>query len=141
MTEDSQDAGQPIGIGHYDQQGNACIKLHLCGVKHEPPGLEFEGVIDTGFTGFIQLPLSKALALSLPLEGTNSVTLADGSQLVMLTAMARATLLGEAEYGVVLLSMTTDEVLLGMDFLRRFDRMLVVSRKMGVVLMDEKELG
>ena len=141
MTEDSQDAGQPIGIGHYDQQGNACIKLHLCGVKHDPPGLEFEGVIDTGFTGFIQLPLSKALALSLPLEGTNSVTLADGSQLVMLTAMARATLLGEAEYGVVLLSMTTDEVLLGMDFLRRFDRMLVVSRKMGVVLMDEEELG
>ena len=141
MTEDSQDAGQPIGIGHYDQQGNACIKLHLCGVKHDPPGLEFEGVIDTGFTGFIQLPLSKALALSLPLEGTISVTLADGSQLVMLTAMARATLLGEAEYGVVLLSMTTDEVLLGMDFLRRFDRMLVVSRKMGVVLMDEEELG
>ena len=140
MTEDGQGAGQRIGIGHYDQQGNACIKLHLCGVKHEPPGLEFEGVIDTGFTGFIQLPLSKALALSLPLEGTNSVTLADGSQLVMLTAMARATLLGEAEYGVVLLSMTTDEVLLGMDFLRRFDRMLVVSRKMGVVLMDEEEL-
>lgn len=141
MTEDSQDASQPVGIGHYDQQGNACIKLHLCGVKHDPPGLEFEGVIDTGFTGFIQLPLSKALALSLPLEGTNSVTLADGSQLVMLTAMARATLLGKAEYGVVLLSMTTDEVLLEMDFLRRFDRMLVVSRKMGVVLMDEKDLG
>ena len=34
------------------------LKLHMHGVKHEPPGVEFEAIIDTGFTGFIHLPLS-----------------------------------------------------------------------------------
>lgn len=128
---------QPVGIGHFDQRGNVCLKLHLCGVRHEPPGVEFEAIIDTGFTGFIQLPMSHAMSLSLPLEGTNAVTLADESSVVMLTAMVRATLLGRTEYGVALLSTTSDTILVGMDFLRRFERALVVSKQLGVVLMDE----
>ena len=42
-----------------------------------PPGVEYTGIIDTGFTGFLQLPLGVAFELALPLEGTTSVTLAD----------------------------------------------------------------
>ena len=126
-----------VGIGHYDKRGNACLKLHIHGVKHEPPGVEFEAIIDTGFTGFIQLPLSVAISLSLPLEGTNSVTLADGSSLVMLTALAKVTLLSRTEIGVVLLSMSSKDILVGMDFLRRFERTLVVSKKIGVALLEE----
>jgi len=103
--------------------------------------VEFEAIIDTGFTGFIQLPLSNAISLSLPLEGTNAVILADGSSLVMLTAMAEATLMDRTEKGVVLLSMTSDKILIGMDFLRRFERVLVVSKKIGVVLMEERLFG
>ena len=60
----------PAGAGHFDEQGNACVEFHLRGVKHDPPGLPFEGIIDTGFTGFIQLPLQHAMSLGLPLEGT-----------------------------------------------------------------------
>lgn len=131
---------QPLGIGHFDQRGNACLKLHLCGVRHDPPGVEFEAIIDTGFTGFIQLPLSHAMSLSLPLEGTNVVTLADESKLVMLTAMVDATLLGRTESGVALLSTSSDSILVGMDFLRRFRRALVVSKAVGVVLMDEEPI-
>lgn len=77
------------------------------------------------------------MSLSLPLEGTNAVTLADESSVVMLTAMVRATLLGRTEYGVALLSTTSDTILVGMDFLRRFERALVVSRQVGVVIIDE----
>ena len=65
------------------------------------------------------------------------MALADGSTLVMLTALGAATLLDRTEVGVVLLSMTSDSILVGMDFLRRFERALVVSRETGVVLMDE----
>ena len=128
---------QPVGIGHYDQQGNACLKLHLRGVRHGPPGVEFEAIIDTGFTGFIQLLISHAMSLSLPLEGTNVVTLADESKLVMFTAIVEATLLGKMESGVALLSTASRSILVGMDFLRRFRRALVVSKVLGVVLMDE----
>ena len=131
------DDASPIGIGHFDEDGNACLALHLCGVRHDPPGIEVEGIIDTGFTGFIQLPLNWGIALTLPLEGTITVTLADGSKRVVLTAMAEATLLDRTQLGVVQLSPSGDEVLIGMDFLRRFERALVVSRKLGVVLVEE----
>ena len=128
----------PVGIGHYDQRGNACLNFHLCGVNHKLPGLEYRGIIDTGFTGFIQLPLKHAFALSLPLQGTTSVTLADGSQTVILTAMAIATLSEKTETGAVMLSFSSNEILIGMDFLRRFKRALVVSQKLGIVLMDDE---
>lgn len=134
------DDASPIGIGHFDEDGNACLTLHLCGVRHDPPSVEVEGIIDTGFTGFIQLPLNWGMALALPLEGTITVTLADGSKRAVLTAMAEATLLGRTQLGVVQLSPSSEEVLIGMDFLRRFERALVVSRKLGVVLVEEDAL-
>lgn len=131
------DDNNRVTIGHYDQEGNACVYLHICGTKHEHPGVRFEGVIDTGFTGFIQLPLSYAIALSLPLEGLQQVALANDSTLTMLTALANVTLADRTEMGVVLLSQTSNTILLGMGFLRRFDRVLMVSKKVGVVLLDE----
>ena len=62
------------GAGHFDSLGNPSLKFHLCGIAHEEPGLEFEGIIDTGFTGFIQLPLQHALlAKQLQAETTEVV--------------------------------------------------------------------
>lgn len=75
------------GVGFFDQAGNACIKFHLRGVYDPDPGQEFTGIIDTGFTGFLQLPLQHAFALGLPLHGTVSVTLADGSTPSALAAL------------------------------------------------------
>ena len=128
------------GLGHYDEQGNACLTFHLRGVRHEPPGVEYTGIIDTGFTGFVQLPLSAAIALALPLEGTTSVRLADGSTAARLTARAEATLFGESALGVVIIDFHSQEILIGMDFLRRFDRGLVVSRHV-VGLVPESVLA
>jgi predicted aspartyl protease len=75
----------PFGVGHFDHLGNPCLKFHLCGVAHDLPGVEYEGIIDTGFSGFISLPLQHAISLKLPLEGTASYTLADGSKTSCLT--------------------------------------------------------
>ena len=55
----------------------------------------------------------------------------------MLTALAQATLLDRTEVGVVLLSMSSTDILVGMDFLRRFERTLLISKKTGVVLWEE----
>ena len=131
------DSKNPVGIGHINDRGNACLEFHLCGVKHPLPGPKFEGIIDTGFTGFVQLPLVHAISLQLPLEGTNTVTLADASTVDMLTALGQATLLNRTEIGVVLLSTSSNSILIGMDFLRRFERTLVVSTGVGVALFDE----
>lgn len=127
------------GLGHYDERGNACLRFHLRGARHEPPGVEYTGIIDTGFTGFVQLPLAAAISLALSLEGTTSVTLADGSAAVKLTAQAEATLPGESVVGIVIIEFHSPEILIGMDFLRRFEKGLIVSRHF-VGLVPEPDL-
>ena len=129
-----------IVIGEYDDLGNPCIDFHLLGVKHDPPGVRFRGIVDTGFTGFLQLPIEHAFSLGLPLEGTVDLTLADASKGVCLTALAKLTLQDVTVTGIVMLAPQSDSpILLGMDFLRLFERALIVSRT-GIFLMDEANL-
>ena len=56
--------------------------LYTRGTKHEHPGVRYRSVIDIGFTGFIQLPMSYTVALSLPLESVQKVVLANDSTLM-----------------------------------------------------------
>ncbi len=128
------------GVGHFDKLGNPCLKFHLCGVAHDLPGLEFEGIIDTGFSGFIQLPLQHAFSLKLPLEGTSSYILADGSRGTSLTALARTSFGGKTLVGAVSLTPGSQDVLVGMDFLRQFKLgMLMMTGT--IILLDEEEIG
>lgn len=124
------------GAGHFDSLGNPCLKFHLCGVAHDPPRLEFEAIIDTGFSGFIQLPMQHAFSLKLPLEGTSSYVLADGSRGTSLTALAHTTFGGTTVLGVVSLTPGSLNILVGMDFLRRFNLGLIMT-KGTIVLSDE----
>ena len=121
--------------GHYDQAGHACLKVHLCGVRHPPPGVEYEVMIDTGFSGFIQIPIIHAIALRLPLEGTQTLQLANGEQISAFTALVRTTLATRETVGVAVLS-PSDTFLVGMDFLRQFERLLVISKNW-IGLIDE----
>ena len=76
------------------------------------------------------------MSLGLPLEGTITSMLADGSTRADLTALCEATLLEETRQGVVTLSPNTSVILVGMDFLRGFRRALMLTR-LGVALIDE----
>ncbi len=125
------------GIGHFDKSGNACLEFHLCGTKHDEPGVEYSGIIDTGFTGFIQLPLQHAFSLGLPSESTVTVQYADGSKSVCLTALAKVTFADKLETGVVILAPNANDILIGMDFLRRFNLGLFVSKKKVVVIPED----
>ena len=127
------------GVGHFDSLGNPSLKFHLCGVIHKEPGLEFEGIIDTGFTGFIQLPLQHAFSLKLPLEGTASYTLADGNQTACLIALAKTTFAGKMVVGAVTLAPGSQDILVGMGFLRQFKFGMIMVKNV-VVLIDEEEL-
>lgn len=123
-------------LGHFDDQGNACLKFSLCGVAHKEPGLEFTGIIDTGFTGFIQIPIQNAFALKLPLDGTVKATLADGSASTCLTGLAKVTFEGVTTVGTVMLEFNGQDILIGMDFLRVFKLSLIVA-KGAVLILDE----
>ena len=124
-------------VGHYDQSGSPNIKFFLQGVAHDPPGLEYHGVVDTGFTGFLQIPLIEAFKLRLPLEGTTTVVLADGHQETNLTALGRVSLEGEDPVvGIVHLS-PSSHFLVGMDFLRAFKKGLGIFNEVVFLLPDQ----
>ena len=66
------------------------------------------------------------------------MVLANGTKVSAFTALVQTTLGGQTTVGVALLT-PSDTFLVGMDFLRQFDRELVVSRRL-VGLIDENSL-
>jgi clan AA aspartic protease len=74
-----------------------------------------EALIDTGFSGFLSLPLSMIESLGLPWIFSDSVTLGDGSEVIF--QMYRATVIWDGEYKVVDVAASESEPLLGMSLL------------------------
>ena len=130
----------PATLGRIDESGSPRLPFFLCGVAHDLPGIEYEGIVDTGFSGFVQIPFGEACQLQLPLQGTVSNILADGSVVTALTALGRATIqengnsLGPA-VGTVQIS-ASSEILVGMEFLRAFGRELGVFSQTVFLLPD-----
>ncbi len=81
------------------------------------------------------MPLIKAFPLGLVLTGTTGLTLADGSTHPRLTAWGLASVEGEEQDGLIILEPNSDEVLLGMDFLRKFQKALHVNPITNAVTM------
>ena len=124
----------PVWTGFFSKTGSPALKINLRGPFGQP--VEFEGILDTGFTGFVSVPLLSALPLGLILYGTASVELADGSKQIRLTAQGLAVIEGESKVGVVVLEPSSNEVLIGMAFLRLFKRAVLMSSTT-VFLVDE----
>lgn len=125
-----------FAIGSFDSKGNAVVKLSVRGV-HKDLAQEFDAIIDTGFTGFLAMPLVKAFPLGLILFGETSLTLADSSVIHRLSALGIGVFGDEESHGVIILEPNSTDILVGMDFLRRFKKALIVSED-GVVLVDQQ---
>lgn len=98
--------------GSLNRNGSPIISLQIGGILPNS-SQEFEVIIDTGFTGFIAMPMVKAFPLGLALTGTTTVMLADGKSAYKLTALGAATIGGKTEAGVILLDETSNDILLG----------------------------
>ena len=127
--------------GEIDPDGSPKIKFGISKDLYHLPGTEFTGLIDTGFTGFAQIPLSEAHRLNLDMGGTTTVMVADNRVVNFRTALALAILDGQSERGTFHVSENLPVFLLGMDFLRKFHKALIVSRSLGVMVVDEDYLG
>lgn len=84
-------------------------------------------MVDTGFSGFLLLPILEAFPVGLILRGTTPITLADGSNQTKLTCLGQVHLEGKTEIGLIIIEWQSTEVLVGMDFLRKFQRKLVLD--------------
>ncbi|BAY53400.1 MULTISPECIES: hypothetical protein [Leptolyngbya] len=74
-----------------------------------------QAVIDTGFTGFLSLPLSLIESLELPWIFRDFATLGDGSE--VLFDMYRASVIWHGQYQVVDVAASEAEPLVGMSLL------------------------
>jgi predicted aspartyl protease len=128
-----------LKTGYLDDAGHPHIKIKVWGLSADF-GREFEAMIDTGFSGFLMLPLVQALPLALTLFGTTTYTLADGSQSPKLLAHGSIDHEGEITSGLIVLEASPSSgPLVGMDFLKQSSKVLVLGRQ-GVFLLDEGDL-
>ncbi len=121
--------------GSFDADGSPTIKIKITG---DLGSREYVAVIDTGFTGFVALPLAEMIPLGLRTEGATSVTLGNGAVIDNLVAPGRVTLGSQTESGTVVLDDTGNDILVGLAFLRTFKIALIVTDVV-VVLYDSQE--
>jgi predicted aspartyl protease len=137
----------PLLIGYLDGNGHPKLTIRVSGT-HPTAFTDVEAMIDTGFTGFLMLPLAQALPLGLPLYGTANYTLANGQVVTNFVADGTVTILPpsqpsvqpppggtftETTHGAIVLG--GDDALLGMEFIRSLDKLLIVGKI--VALLDQ----
>lgn len=129
----------PNWTGFLDNTGTPRLRIAIKGPFS--PSQEFDAIIDTGFSGFLSMPLVQAFPLGLILYGTTTVILADGSTSDKLAAQGMVQMTGVMEIGLVILEPGSSDVLIGMEFLRAFKMSLFVyPGKPMVSLVDEAAL-
>jgi predicted aspartyl protease len=114
-------------IGSFDTSGCPTIKFKVSGITGKPT--EFTALVDTGFSGFLSLPMLSAFPLGLVLSGTMNITLADGSTHVRLTCRGMVEIDGSKKIGLITLETGASDVLVGMEFIAKFNKQLVVCPK------------
>ena len=117
--------------GFVNQNCEAMLPI-VVGRDNKPTQL-VEALIDTGFTGFLSLPLSMIESLGLPWIFSDSVTLGDGSEVIF--QMYRATAIWDGQFKVVDVAASESEPLLGMSLLYGF-KLQVEAVERGTVSIE-----
>ena len=117
--------------GFVNQNCEAMLPI-VVGRDNKPTQL-VEALIDTGFTGFLSLPLSMIESLRLPWIFSDSVTLGDGSEVIF--QMYRATAIWDGQFKVVDVAASESELLLGMSLLYGF-KLQVEAVERGTVSIE-----
>jgi predicted aspartyl protease len=116
--------------GSLDRSGSPTVRIAMRAKNARSfptPARNFDAVIDTGFTGFVQIPASEAKALRLVQVASSDVEYGDGRVRPVALAWTEVELTDHAEEGFVHLQKGIDEVRVGLEFLRIFHKTLVLS--------------
>jgi hypothetical protein len=144
-----------IQIGYLDSNGHPRLTVRINGTSPNVQA-DVDALLDTGFTGFLMLPIAQALPLGLVLVGTGDYELADGTSVTNFLAKGTVTvcpppalsslppgpappsfpagttmLLPETIEGIIVLG--GNGAILGMEFLRTLDKLLVVGPMVALI--------
>jgi len=124
--------------GFLDSFGSPRISVRISGEPVSGTHKDFDALIDTGFTGFVLMPLQQAIEVGCTFYGTTFGTLADKSNAPFLLATGFASIgLEPAQHGVIFLHPSQSDVLVGMDFLRTMKKTLSVAPLVGTVTLAD----
>src|SRR5438552_12476230 len=130
----------PTQLGSFSSTGSPRLRVRIRGIFKDAER-EFDALIDTGYSGFVSMPIVDAFPLGLVLNSTTSLVLADNSKVVRLTAFGTATLEnGDSSLGVIVLEWDQGEVLVGMEFLRSLKKTLAVAPLAGTITLTDDAL-
>ncbi len=127
-----------MATGYLDANGDPHIKLKVSGPI--TTGTEMDFLIDTGYQGFVSIPLVQAFPIGLILSGTTNIVMANGQPQPRLMCLGGVTCDGTQEVGLVVIESTGQTPLVGMEFLRRFNKRLVVDPVNGIVELTTMSL-
>ncbi len=100
------------------------VTIEVLGVRE---GKNISAIVDTGFTGFLQIPISIGFACNLSLWGSSFAILADGSKTKNIQCVGKIRFADQEIAGIITLSDTTDCCLVGMQFLQELKMDFTVS--------------
>lgn len=123
--------------GSLDPHGCPHITIWISPEGGETLAKECQALIDTGFTGFAQLPMRDAEALGLVSNAEMEVMYADGTTAPVPVVWASVRLAGQVRQGFIFLEERSAEVLVGVHFLREFRKTLIVSVSRNEVLLTD----
>lgn len=97
--------------------------------------------VDTGYTGFLSVPLAIGLKTNLRLFGSRYSQMADGRKVKKLECFGKIRFGGKELFGIISLSETSEDSLLGMQFLESLDGDFTVSsrKKRAIFIIPEAE--
>jgi len=119
-------------IAGIDGQNNVRIELEIQGLYKSTP---YGGIVDTGFSGGLVLPLVTAVDIGLTKVGASTVTLADGSVHVVPTFLSKVKIGNKIQDATTLIM--GSEVLVGMELLTNYR--FCMSPMTGEVIIEEWE--
>jgi len=119
-----------MATGFLDANNVPTLEIEILGIGQ---ATKFTCLVDTGFTGFLSIPLLQALPLGLVLTATTTVTFANGATADRLVCLGNAIVDGVTKSGTILLEQQGGIAILGIDFLRKFGLKLVVCPTSGAV--------
>ena len=109
----------------------AVIAVQLCGTNGQIETVE--AILDTGFNGFLTLPLLQIARLGFPYEGNMEAVLGDGREIMMDMFLATVLWEGQLREGTVLAA--ADTPLVGMALLTG-SRVTLEVKDGGLVTID-----
>ena len=120
-----------MAIGSLDADGDPTVAVEIIGAFGQPT--TFTCVVDTGFTGFLSIPLLQAFPVGLVLAGTRPMVFANGAVENKLICLGVARVDGVEKSGLIVIENESKQVLLGMDFLKKFGFKLLVCPTTGQI--------